>query len=178
MAGRCARIEEYHQTGSPLVSRGENLAGTSRQPGMFPNHLFADTPTMDELQRHYLCNVLEKTRGCIGGSAGAAGILGTERTTCYKRIKKLGLSHGNKHHLLNANFSFCSNQPINVNSSPLLVIGILCNMRISCHFLHFDQTEDIWLKSALKVKGGVLLTSESNLRKLLSYFPVSSNTKL
>jgi hypothetical protein len=30
---------------------------------------------------------------------------------------------------------------------------------ISCHFLHFAKTEDIWLKSALKAERSVLLTS-------------------
>ena len=29
--------------------------------------------------------------------------------------------------------------------------------RVSCHFLHFDQTEDIWLKSALERRSGISL---------------------
>jgi hypothetical protein len=32
-------------------------------------------------------------------------------------------------------------------------------LRIACQFLHFAKTEDIWLKSALKVERSVLLTS-------------------
>ena len=32
-------------------------------------------------------------------------------------------------------------------------------MNIACHFLHFAQTEDIGLKSALEEKRGVSLTS-------------------
>jgi hypothetical protein len=31
--------------------------------------------------------------------------------------------------------------------------------KISCHFLHFAKTEDIWLKSALEGERGVLLTT-------------------
>jgi hypothetical protein len=31
--------------------------------------------------------------------------------------------------------------------------------RVPCQFLHFAKTEDIWLKSALKVERSVLLTS-------------------
>ena len=30
---------------------------------------------------------------------------------------------------------------------------------IACQYLHFARTEDMWLKSALKVEKGVLLTS-------------------
>jgi transcriptional regulator with GAF, ATPase, and Fis domain len=88
------RIEEYDRKDSPLVSREENLAGTSRQPDIFPNHPFDDSPTMDELQRRYLRYLLEKTRGRIGRSAGAAGTLGMKRTTIVTRMKKLGLNHG------------------------------------------------------------------------------------
>jgi hypothetical protein len=32
-------------------------------------------------------------------------------------------------------------------------------LNISCQYLHFAQTEDIWLKSALEGKRGVSLTS-------------------
>jgi hypothetical protein len=38
------------------------------------------------------------------------------------------------------------------------VLGVF-NTRVSCHFLHFAKTEDIWLKSALEGGRGVLLTS-------------------
>jgi hypothetical protein len=37
--------------------------------------------------------------------------------------------------------------------------------KISCQYLHFAQTEDIWLKSALEGGGGVLLIEEVVLRK-------------
>jgi hypothetical protein len=40
-------------------------------------------------------------------------------------------------------------------------------VRISCHFLHFDQTEDIWLKSALEGKRGVSLTQDVLVRQAL-----------
>jgi len=32
-------------------------------------------------------------------------------------------------------------------------------LKISCHFLQFAKTENIWLKSALKVERDILLTS-------------------
>jgi hypothetical protein len=37
-------------------------------------------------------------------------------------------------------------------------------LKISCHFLHLAKTEDIWLKSALKVERDILLTSGRNRR--------------
>jgi hypothetical protein len=48
--------------------------------------------------------------------------------------------------------------------------------RISCDFLRFDQTEDIWLKFALKVKRGVLLTSVifENFPPIFPYLPKSN----
>jgi DNA-binding NtrC family response regulator len=52
---------------------------------------FADTPTMDELQRRYITHVLEKTGGRIYGPKGAAEILGMKRSTLYTRMYKLGI---------------------------------------------------------------------------------------
>jgi DNA-binding NtrC family response regulator len=53
---------------------------------------FADTPSLDEVQHRYIRYVLEKTDGKIGGSGGAAELLGIKRTTLYNRMKKLGMS--------------------------------------------------------------------------------------
>jgi transcriptional regulator of acetoin/glycerol metabolism len=77
-----------------LSTEGKLELVLPRQSDMLPNHPFADNPTMDDLQRRYLRYIFEKTHGRIGGSAGAAGILGMKRTTCYTRMRKLGLNHG------------------------------------------------------------------------------------
>ena len=53
--------------------------------------LFSDYPTLDEMQRRYIQQVLEKTGGKIGGTGGAAEILGMKRTTLNDRMRKLGL---------------------------------------------------------------------------------------
>jgi len=53
---------------------------------------FAGTPSLDEVQQRYIRYVLEKTGGKIGGSGGAAELLGIKRTTLYNRMKKLGMS--------------------------------------------------------------------------------------
>ncbi len=54
-------------------------------------HPFADSPTLDELQRRYIAWVLERTKGRISGLGGAAEILGMKRTSLNARMKKLGL---------------------------------------------------------------------------------------
>ena len=46
---------------------------------------------LDEMQRRYIQQVLEKTSGKIGGSGGAAEILGMKPSTLYDRMKKLGI---------------------------------------------------------------------------------------
>jgi len=56
------------------------------------DELFKDNPTLDEIQRRYIKYILKETDGVIGGSGGAAEILGINRTTLYSRMKKLGIS--------------------------------------------------------------------------------------
>jgi transcriptional regulator with PAS, ATPase and Fis domain len=63
--------------------------------------LFNDTPTLDDLQRRYIQQVLNKTGGQIGGPNGAARILGVKRTTLYKRMKKLGINKQNSCQIVN-----------------------------------------------------------------------------
>jgi transcriptional regulator with GAF, ATPase, and Fis domain len=64
-----------------LLSMGEGLE--FRMPAEEMNisgNPFSDYPTLDEIQRRYIQQVLEKTGGKIGGSGGAAEILGMKRT--------------------------------------------------------------------------------------------------
>jgi transcriptional regulator with GAF, ATPase, and Fis domain len=74
------------------LSSGETLL-LDLPPGQAPlsDNAFADTPTMEELQRRYIRYVLEKTRGRIYGPDGAAELLGMKRSTLYTRMYKLGL---------------------------------------------------------------------------------------
>lgn len=75
-----------------LLSMGEELE--FRLPAEELNvagSLLSDYPTLDEMQRRYIRQVLEKTKGKIGGSGGAAEILGMKRTTLNDRMRKLGL---------------------------------------------------------------------------------------
>jgi len=57
------------------------------------NHPFADNPTLDEVQRRYINDVLKKTGGKISGPGGAAEILGMKRTSLYARMRALGMSY-------------------------------------------------------------------------------------
>jgi transcriptional regulator with GAF, ATPase, and Fis domain/tetratricopeptide (TPR) repeat protein len=52
---------------------------------------FADNPTLDEVQRRYIRQVLQLTGGKVGGSGGAAEVLGMKRTSLNNRMKKLGV---------------------------------------------------------------------------------------
>ena len=48
--------------------------------------------TLAEMERVYIVETLQKTRGVIGGRAGAAAKLGLPRTTLIARMRKLGIS--------------------------------------------------------------------------------------
>ena len=60
-------------------------------PDAMPDHPFADTPTLDEVQRRYISHILGLTGGRISGPGGASELLGVKRTTLNARLKKLGL---------------------------------------------------------------------------------------
>jgi len=54
-------------------------------------HSFSDFPKMDELQRRYIQFVLNRTGNRISGKGGAAELMGMDRLTLYRRMKKLDL---------------------------------------------------------------------------------------
>jgi transcriptional regulator with GAF, ATPase, and Fis domain len=55
------------------------------------DHPFADFPSLDEVQRRYIRDVLKRTGGRIAGRGGAAEILGMKRTSLYSRMRDLGM---------------------------------------------------------------------------------------
>jgi transcriptional regulator with GAF, ATPase, and Fis domain/tetratricopeptide (TPR) repeat protein len=55
------------------------------------DRLFADHPTLDEMQQRYIEYTLQKTGGKISGHGGAAELLGMKRSTLNARMRKLGL---------------------------------------------------------------------------------------
>jgi transcriptional regulator with GAF, ATPase, and Fis domain len=60
-----------------------NRPGAGKDP-------FADTPTLDEVQRRYIQHILDQTNGKISGPGSACEILGMKRTSLYSRMKSLG----------------------------------------------------------------------------------------
>jgi transcriptional regulator with GAF, ATPase, and Fis domain len=50
---------------------------------------FEEFPTLGNLQRRYIEFVIKKTKGQIGGTGGAAEILGMNRTSVYSRMRQL-----------------------------------------------------------------------------------------
>ena len=75
-----------------LLSMGEELEFRLPAEEMtVSGNLFSDYPTLDEMQRRYIQQALEKTGGKIGGAGGAAEILGMKRTTLNARMRNLGL---------------------------------------------------------------------------------------
>jgi transcriptional regulator with GAF, ATPase, and Fis domain len=56
------------------------------------DHPFADFPSLKEVQRRYIRDVLKRTGGKIAGPGGAAEILGMKRTSLYARMRTLGMS--------------------------------------------------------------------------------------
>ena len=54
--------------------------------------LYADTPTLEVLQRRYIEHVLKKTGGRVCGPEGAEGILGMKRSTLYLKLRQYGIS--------------------------------------------------------------------------------------
>jgi transcriptional regulator with GAF, ATPase, and Fis domain len=102
-ASDIARLNAYHWPGNVrelqnvieravLMANDEQLELTlSLEIKPTPEHPFSDIPTMEELQRRYIKYLLEKTGRKIGGSDGAAELLGMKRSTLYNRMRKLGL---------------------------------------------------------------------------------------
>jgi formate hydrogenlyase transcriptional activator len=53
--------------------------------------IMAGARSMEDVERRHIAEILEQTRGVIGGKGGAAEILGLPTSTLRNRMKKLGL---------------------------------------------------------------------------------------
>lgn len=63
----------------------ENRPGEAAEPS-----LYADSPTLQELQKRYIQYILNKTGGRISGEKGAEQILGMKRSTLYLKLRQYG----------------------------------------------------------------------------------------
>jgi len=50
-----------------------------------------EATTLEEAERHHILQTLEKCGGVVGGPAGAAKLLGLNRTTLLSKMKRLGI---------------------------------------------------------------------------------------
>lgn len=58
--------------------------------------LYADTPTLLELQKRYIQYILNKTGGRISGENGAEKLLGMKRSTLYLKLRQYGIKPGER----------------------------------------------------------------------------------
>jgi len=75
-----------------ILSNGNNLELTLPSSKSSNPHWFGSNLTLDNMQRRYICHVLDQTGGRIAGPGGAAEILGMRRTSLNTRMKKLGIT--------------------------------------------------------------------------------------
>jgi transcriptional regulator with GAF, ATPase, and Fis domain len=54
-----------------------------------------DTPSLEDTERRHIVSVLERTGWRVAGKAGAAEILGLNRSTLLSKMKKLGIRRPN-----------------------------------------------------------------------------------
>jgi formate hydrogenlyase transcriptional activator len=57
----------------------------------YRNAAMTSTQTLEEVERQHILAALDKTRWRIGGTGGAASLLGLNRTTLNSKMKKLGI---------------------------------------------------------------------------------------
>ena len=76
------------EAAGPLVPASAQAAGGASEP-------VAETPTLQDVERAHIENVLTGTGWVIEGSDGAARILGLNPSTLRGRIRKLGIKKPN-----------------------------------------------------------------------------------
>jgi formate hydrogenlyase transcriptional activator len=74
---------------SPLAELN-GAGGTSDAPAA-PVVVSKTALSLEDVERRHIAEVLEKTRGVVGGKGGAAELLGLPSSTLRARMKKLGL---------------------------------------------------------------------------------------
>ena len=73
------------------VSPAELIQGSPPLP-MEPIDSPPGAVTLEESEREHILRVLHDTRWVVGGSSGAAAVLGVKRTTLISKMQKLGIS--------------------------------------------------------------------------------------
>ncbi|MFQ5638831.1 MAG: sigma-54 interaction domain-containing protein [bacterium] len=97
------RLQTYHWPGNVreleniieravVITHGEKLELGDWLPKAEATSTTSHVPTLEELEREHILEVLELTNWRVSGEKGAARILGIKSTTLDARIKKLGIS--------------------------------------------------------------------------------------
>ncbi len=106
-AGAMTALAKYHWPGnirelenlierSVILSQGPDLhvpLGELKAPTAAALNGAA---TLEAAEREHILRVLRETKWVIGGPSGAAARLGMKRTTLQSKIRKLGISHGQR----------------------------------------------------------------------------------
>ena len=95
------KLKAYHWPGNirelkNVIERGVilNIGGLFRVPEMLKDSgtkLPADQITLEEMERRFILQTIQKSQGKIYGPGGAAEMLGLNHSTLYSRMKKLGI---------------------------------------------------------------------------------------
>jgi len=90
--GNVRELNNVIERAAILSERGtlELIIPSISQPSA--TNWFGSNLTYDEMERHYICHILEQTGGRIAGTGGAAEIMGIHRSTLQSRMKKLGIT--------------------------------------------------------------------------------------
>ena len=75
-----------------ILSTGARLDTSSWKLKSPAGNISSGVPTLDDVQRHHILDVLEQTHWRVSGRGGAAELLGLKPTTLESRMKKLGLA--------------------------------------------------------------------------------------
>jgi transcriptional regulator with GAF, ATPase, and Fis domain len=75
-----------------ILSQGPQLALVDWLPTPGATPYPSRLPTLAELEREHIIEVLERSGWQVSGERGAARLLGMKRTTLESRMKKLGIT--------------------------------------------------------------------------------------
>ncbi|HXQ72488.1 MAG TPA: sigma 54-interacting transcriptional regulator [Pyrinomonadaceae bacterium] len=97
--GNVRELENFMERSVILSSGDELQAPLAELTGASPSAPAAAAPpesraalALEEVERRHIIEVLEQTRGMVGGKGGAAEILGLPSSTLRNRMKKLGIT--------------------------------------------------------------------------------------
>ena len=74
-----------------IINMGQKLEAGDWLPRNTASSLSAIVPSLEEIEKNHIIEILELTRWRVSGEKGAANILKMKPTTLEARMKKLGI---------------------------------------------------------------------------------------